>query len=115
MAKRIILDLQFNVDPELKDEDIDYNILGGNDFIRNLIYQETHKGVKEAIFKKSKHAKIIELNSSGNYCIVDKDDFPSVIETLIKHYESVENYEICSELTQLRSQHESKKNTRANK
>ena len=95
MSKRVIPNLQFNING---DGEPDYSIIGENEIIQDIVYSQTVTGIREAIKRKAKHAKIIEINSTGNYLTVDKQDFESALNKSISYYEKFEDYETCAEI-----------------
>ena len=72
MTKRQIPNLQFNIKGN---GEPDYSVIGQNEVVQDIVYSQTVYGIREAIKRKAKHAKIIEINSTGNYLTVDKQDF----------------------------------------
>ncbi len=99
MSKRIIPNLQFNINGE---GEPDYSVIRENEIIQDIVYSQTVWGIREAIKRKAKHAKIIEINSTGNYLTVDKQDFESALNKSILYYEKFEDYETCAEIVKLK-------------
>ena len=100
MAKRQILNLQFNM---IGDGEPDYSFIVKDECIRDIVYNQTVLGIREAINRKSKHAKIVEVNSTGQYLTVKKDDFEIALNNSIHHYEGLENYEECAKIVKLKN------------
>jgi len=100
MAKRQIPNLQFNINGE---GEPDYSIIAENEIVRDLVYSQTVLGIREAINRKTKHAKIVEINSTGQYLTVEKQDFKSALENSIHYYEVLEDYEACAEIVKLKN------------
>lgn len=100
MAKRQIPNLQFNISGE---GEPDYSIIAENEIIRDIVYSQTVLGIREAINRKAKHAKIVEINSTGQYLTVEKDDFEVALENSIQYYEIMEDYETCAEIVKLKN------------
>jgi hypothetical protein len=100
MAKNQIMNLKFNV---LGNGIPNYNEIISNPYTKKIILNQTRTSLKNAINKRLKSAKILEINSSGHYMSVDKCDYSKVIDTLIKYYECEENYEECASLLNLKS------------
>jgi len=101
MTKRQIPNLQFNING---DGEPDYSVIGKNEIVQDIVYSQTVWGIREAIKRKSKHAKIVEINSTGNYLTVDKQDFESALNKSILYYEKFEDYETCAEIIKLKNQ-----------
>jgi len=99
MSKRVIPNLQFNINGE---GEPDYSIIGENEIIQDIVYSQTVWGIREAIKRKTKHAKIVEINSTGQYLTVDKQDFVSALNKSISYYEKFEDYETCAEIVKLK-------------
>ena len=100
MAKRQIPNLQFNINGE---GEPDYSVIAENEIIRDIVYSQTVLGIREAINRKAKHAKIIEVNSTGQYLTVEKQDFEIALENSIHYYEVMEDYETCAEIVKLKN------------
>ncbi len=101
MSKRIIPNLQFNING---DGEPDYSVIGQNEVVQDIVYSQTVYGIREAIKRKLKHAKIVEINSTGQYLTVDKQDFESALNKSISYYEKFEDYETCAEIVKLKNQ-----------
>ena len=101
MAKRIIPNLQFNING---DGEPDYSVIGENEVVRDIVYSQTVWGIRDAIKRKLKHAKIVEINSTGQYLTVEKQDFKLALENSIQYYEVLEDYEACAEIVKLKNQ-----------
>lgn len=100
MAKRQIMNLQFNINGE---GEPDYSIIVEDERIRDIVYSQTVLGIREAINRKAKHAKIIEVNSTGQYLTVEKNDFEIALNNSIHHYEVLEDYESCAAIVKLKN------------
>ena len=100
MAKRQIPNLQFNI---AGGGEPDYSIIAQNPILRDIIYTSTFISIKEAVKKRSKHAKICEINSSGQYLTVDQDDFKTALDNTLQYYEILEAYERCAEIVELKN------------
>jgi len=101
MSKRIIPNLQFNINGE---GEPDYSVIAENETIRDIVYSQTVWGIRDAIKRKAKHAKIVEINSTGQYLTVEKQDFKSALDKSISYYEVFEDYELCAEIVKLKNQ-----------
>lgn len=100
MAKRQIPNLQFNINGG---GEPDYSIISQNEIVRNLVYINTFVGIKEALKKRSKHAKICEINSSGQYLTIEQEDFKAALDNTLSYYEILEEYETCAEIIELKN------------
>ena len=101
MSKRIIPNLQFNINGE---GEPDYSVIAENEIVRDIVYSQTVWGIRDAIKRKLKHAKIVEINSTGQYLTVEKQDFKSALDNSISYYEVLEDYEACAEIVKLKKQ-----------
>lgn len=101
MAKRQIPNLQFNING---DGEPDYSVIAENEVVQDIVYSQTVWGIRDAIKRKSKYAKIVEINSTGQYLTVDKQDFESALNKSISYYEKFEDYETCAEIVKLKNQ-----------
>jgi hypothetical protein len=99
MNKRIIPNLQFNINGE---GEPDYSVIATNEIVRDIVYSQTVWGIRDAIKRKLKHAKIVEINSTGQYLTVEKQDFKSALDKSISYYEIFEDYETCAEIVKLK-------------
>lgn len=99
MAKRIIPNLQFNING---DGEPDYSVISQNEVVRDIVYSQTVWGIRDAIKRKAKHAKIVEINSTGQYLTIEKQDFKLALENSIQYYEVLEDYESCAEIVKLK-------------
>lgn len=100
MAKRIIPNLHFNV---AEGGEPDYSVISKNEMIRDIIYANTFVGIREAIKKRAKHAKICEINSSGQYLTVEQEDYKAALDNALSYYEVLEEYETCAEIVELKN------------
>jgi len=100
MSKRIIPNLQFNING---DGEPDYSVISQNEVVRDIVYSQTVWGIRDAIKRKAKHAKIVEINSTGQYLTIEKQDFKSALENSIQYYEVLEDYEACAEIVKLKN------------
>jgi hypothetical protein len=101
MSRRIIPNLIFESDGW---EEPDYSVLSTDENVRKIIYTNTFVGIKEAIKKRAKNAKIIEINSSGHYVTVVKEDFKKALDTTLIYHEGLEDYETCAQIIKLKKQ-----------
>lgn len=100
MAKRIIPNLQFNIAPG---GEPDFSAIAKNDIVRDLVYANTFVGIREAVKKRAKNAKVIEINSSGQYITIEKEDFRTALDNTLLYYEQREDYETCAEIVELKN------------
>jgi hypothetical protein len=100
MAKRQIPNLQFNI---ADGGQPDYSVISQNEVVRTIVYANTFVGIKEALKKRSKHAKICEINSSGHYLTIEQEDFKAALDNTLSYYEILEEYETCAEIIELKN------------
>jgi hypothetical protein len=101
MAKRVIPNLQFNI---VGEGTADYSAISQNEIVQDIVYSNTFWGIKEAVKKRLKHAKIVEVNSSGHYLTVEQENFKEALDNTIMYYEKQEDYETCAEIVKLKNQ-----------
>jgi len=101
MATRIIPNLNFRIDG---DGEPDYSVISENEVIRDLVYEQTYLGIKEAVRRRLKHAKIVEVNSTGQFLAIEKPEFELALNNTIQYYEVLEDYEKCAEIVELKNQ-----------
>jgi hypothetical protein len=99
MAKRQIPNLQFNINGE---GEPDYSIIAESEVIRDIVHYQTVTGIRDAIKRKLKYAKIVEINSTGQYLTIEQQDFKSALDKSISYYEVFEDYETCSSIMKLK-------------
>jgi hypothetical protein len=99
MAKRQIPNLQFNING---DGEPNYSVIAENEVIKDIVYYQTVTGIRDAIKRKLKHAKIVEINSTGQYLTIEKQNFLSALNKSISYYEVFEDYELCAEIVKLK-------------
>ena len=100
MTKRQIPNLQFNINGG---GEPDYSIISQNEVVKDLVYTNTFVGIKEALKKRSKHAKICEINSSGHYLTIEQEDFKTALDNTLSYYEKQEEYEMCAKIIELKN------------
>ena len=100
MAKRIIPNLQFNI---AQVGEPDFSVISKNEIVRDLVYSNTFEGIREAIKKRAKNAKVIEINSSGQYITIEQEDFKTALDNTLFYYEQKEDYETCAKIVELKN------------
>lgn len=100
MAKRIIPNLQFNI---AEGGEPDFSVISKNEIVRELVYTNTFEGIREAVKKRSKNARVIEINSSGQYITIEEEDFKLALDNTLSYYEQREDYETCAEIVELKN------------
>ena len=117
MSKRIIPNLYITLQ-----EGIEFNAIQENDQIKTLLYSSIITGIIDAKRYNRTEATIVELNSTGNYITIGKEDWKQSLMNVQEYFIQSENYEACSEIQKLiesLNSYESKrlhrKTSRANK
>jgi hypothetical protein len=117
MAKRIIPNLYIAVQ-----EGVNFEAIQENTQIKTLIYSNIVTGIVDAKKYNRTEATIVELNSTGNYITIGKEDWKQSLMNVQEYFIQSENYEACSEIQKLiesLNSYESKrlhrKTSRANK
>jgi hypothetical protein len=85
------------------DDESDLEILMETKEFHDLLFNEVIRALKVAIEKKENKATILLLTNLRYALIVTKDNFASLIDNVILHFEKLENYEKCNELVELKS------------
>jgi len=67
------------------------------------IYAEVLPAIQQAIKSKKSTATLIQINSSDNYAELPKSEWVTAIDSCISYYSVKEKYELCTELTTLKS------------
>ena len=68
-----------------------------------LVHREVPIAIQQAINSKKSTAVLFQINSSDAYLELPKSEWISAIDTSILHYSQKEKYELCKELTTLKS------------
>lgn len=79
----------------------DLNELYTSDIFSNLILDETLEAIEEAIETNKTEAHIINISNYRFKITINRDQFESAINNILKKYEKEENYDKCIYLTQL--------------
>lgn len=79
----------------------DLNELCTSDIFSNLILDETLEAIEEAIETNKTEAHIINISNYRFKITINRDQFESAINNILKKYEKEENYDKCIYLTQL--------------
>lgn len=72
-----------------------------NDEFKELLIKESYKAISKSIRRKTNKATIVTINNLGISINVDKKDFKSILEKVIKHFEIVEDYNECTKISKL--------------
>lgn len=72
-----------------------------DDEFKELLIKESYKVISKSIRRKINKATIVTINNLGVSINVDKKDFKPILEKVIKHFESIENYNECSKISKL--------------
>lgn len=93
-TKPIALEITF-----LKKEDI--LELANNKKYTKFILEEAYKVIKDNISDKPEKIQLFDIINFGLTISIDSKDFPKCLHSILKYYESIEDYETCSELEEL--------------
>jgi hypothetical protein len=79
----------------------DLNELCTSDVFSDFILSETLEAIEEAIETNKTEAHIINISNYRFKIIINREQFESAINSVLKKYEKEENYDKCIYLTQL--------------
>jgi hypothetical protein len=96
MAKRIIPNLYIAIK-----DGTDFDLVQENEQIQSILFNSIISGIEDAIKTNKEEATIIELNSSGNYISLDKDNWKPSLEKAQVYFTSLEEYEKCADIQKL--------------
>jgi hypothetical protein len=77
------------------------NELCTSDVFSDFILSETLEAIEEAIETSKTEAHIINISNYRFKITINRDQFKSAINNVLKKYEKEENYDKCIYLTQL--------------
>jgi hypothetical protein len=80
---------------------VDYSKLVENVEIKETIIVETIVAIKEGINKNKKSTPIFEIADSNCYVEIERTEWKSALENVIKYYLSKEEYDMCIECRDL--------------
>lgn len=72
-----------------------------SNILKDLLKNEIPKCIKQAHKNKKTYASIFEINSSNQFIEIHKKDFISALESCVVLNVEDENYEVCSEISEL--------------
>ena len=117
MAKRVIPNLYIAVQ-----EGTDFSAIQGNSQIQEILFNSVVEGIKVAAKTNKREATIIELNSSGNYISITRENWKLSLEKAQTYFANLEQYEVCMDIQKIiesinsyGSKRVYRKTTRANK
>lgn len=67
----------------------------------NIVFNEIVEAIEDSIYFPQEHIELFELKGSSVYVTLDKEYFPKVLISALKHFEKNENYEMCSKCQNL--------------
>jgi len=83
----------------VSENDLD-ELLHNNEF-KDLLILESYKAISKAMRRKINKATIVTINNLEISINVDKKDFKSILEKVIKYFEKIEDYNECSKISKL--------------
>ena len=72
-----------------------------SDILKELIKKHVPLAIEEAIVDKKIYASLFEINDSGQYIEVHKNQWVQALETCLVWYVEDENYEMCTHIKNL--------------
>jgi len=82
-------------------EGSDLSVLQENEHVKDIVLGSVVIGIIEAVKLRKKDATIVELNSSGNYISIPKENWKQSLEKAQQYYIKLEEYEICADIQKL--------------
>lgn len=73
------------------------------DVVVELVHGEVLPAIQEALKSKKSSAVLFQINSSDAYLELPKSEWLTAIDTSISHFSQKEKYELCNELSVLKS------------
>jgi hypothetical protein len=67
----------------------------------SLVLENSLTQIKKSIKSKSNSAKLINIHNFNVTIELDKSNFKPVLDNILKYYESLEEYDKCSEIKNL--------------
>ena len=74
---------------------VDYSKLTENDYIREVVIEETISAIKDGISKNKKSTSIFEIADSNYYIELERTEWKSALENVIQYYVDKEDYDTC--------------------
>lgn len=72
-----------------------------SDILKELIKKHAPLAIEEAIVDKKIYASLFEINDSGQYVEIHKNQWIQALETCLLWYVEDENYEMCTHIKNL--------------
>lgn len=82
-------------------EGTDLSVIRENEHVQDIVLGSVVLGIKEAVRLQRQEATIVELNSSGNYVSISRENWKQSLETAQQYYVKLEEYEICADIQKL--------------
>jgi hypothetical protein len=96
MGRRVIPNLYITLH-----ENASFDSIQDNFAVQEVLFANVILGIKEATRYKHKEATIVELNSSGNYITLPRENWKSSLEKAQDYFVKLEKYEICASVQKL--------------
>ena len=98
MKNKDILSIEILYDDK---EELD-ELLESKDF-HYLLLNEAYKVIEEAIKEDEVEVKLAYISNIGSSVLIHKDNFPSIIDRILKIYEEKEDYDECAKIIKLKN------------
>ena len=95
--KPLALEITFNQKEDLLE-------LAQNEKYKKFILEETYKAIKDNISSKPERIQLFDIINFGFVISLDSKDFDKCLYSVLKHFESIEDYSSCSDVKQLLKQ-----------
>jgi hypothetical protein len=96
MKRRQVPNLYFTINSS--EPEFNFDIIQHDEKIQFLILSNVVFGIEEAIKLKKEEATIVELNSSGNYVSLHKENWKTSLESAERWFLKFEDYESCAKI-----------------
>lgn len=96
MAKKVIPNLYITVQ-----EGVDFEAIQHNEQIQEVLYNRVVIAIKEANQTNKSEATVVELNSTGNYIAINRNDWKKSLKKAQDYFLNLEEYEKCADIQKL--------------
>jgi len=95
--KPLALEITFNQKEDLLD-------LAQNEKYKKFILEETYKALKDNIPSKPERIQLFDIINFGFVISISSEDYNKCLYSVLKHFESIEDYSSCSDVKKLLKQ-----------
>ena len=84
-------------------ERVDSEVLSETYQLKTFVYTETPKAIEEALRTRKQVATLCQINNQDAFIEIQKEDWCIAIDRCIAYQSEKEQYELCSELRDIRA------------